>query len=1680
MSIDSFHPWCLGRQLLSLAGAILLSGTTLAHAQDLVVRTSASPASISATAESGKSHAVVNQIARTPELLILLSQEALKPEDLAPLQTFVIAVFQELHSKVGVRIGVINGGKVDMAGPIHFTREIRTILRTIRPDSAQPGAPEATSWLDGIATPLESIPSEWGYTLIAGHIPKLPGGTDPDVEKYAIAYLTRQFIAQKRSLLFWEPGTAPPAEWTQILSRDTGGFSFQQPEGLAGSLSSQETSIGITLNLQPPSRGFRLDSISGDNIPELASVSTPLIVSGIPKIPSIAEFAELRRLTAGINSVVADQNADITRLTAARDDLKKALNINPADWTAVRLGIALTDRQRDVEAEIPLLEEAVELMPRDANYWVALGNLQYERKDFVPAEASLLRARQLGATGARICEQLGRIRYAGQDYAHAETLIDESLSLNAAQQPLWLLAAGIAKATGNTDKQVRSLERALALGGLNIEQRAELIGLYLAKGDKDSAARHTDNGLLDLPAEPDIQTTWAQFYERLLRPDDALARWSKVIEIDPQREGAHSAICRILLDQKRYPAALAAAQRGLEYAGDSPRLQLAEAIALEHLDRVYEARRALDSFTAKTDDIDLLNHKAEVSDAFGGNAPATYRRLAEVLGKNGSQNAAYRLALERGWKVSLRDSDAAAAAWFVSRISGKPEAAAGEDAKQSNGVWIPGGLDALMFAARGPAGRSPDRFVLDYCRVVLANESSFDQAQSNFFRKSMSSYFTELKTLLGTGVRVGDKSIITLSIADKRNEKQTEVVLALLGWRLRRNRQQIAIESDEKESQAGKQDLAAALAIDQGGMQSAFQAGKPFRIEIQWDWAPLAMDGRTLWQLAQADKLAGGLPEAFVANPDLARFYSGMTNLNRETADALMSSISVVALASRFSSLFAFYSSALAVSGGRVLAPGGTAADPVWIALTGVAPSDPTGFLRVLFERNDGKLLAFFNALSELDSAHQHFFTLSAKRASGFYQLFSESEEVRSGLGKRTRKGSFVEFLRDVPLNNDGSVNFPGSAEVWTIAKGDSKTPGQSEKMLRKVRKAVAPDVEDAILLRIASTRYKIGGERLTELDNFLAVAHIDAHRSEPLDEQSALLLAQNLAGFGSFYPYFAVFPTLTAADLTAVFSLGAKLTSMDALDADLAMGQFFPLVEMIRLGLEFGKIPEQRAITLFRSLCTRFLAARNAADFTSASLDSVRDMIGSASAPDADQALAMLMLGNTSPVAFELNGVEHSLDPGHEREVAYGRVLNLQKTPSVSALLRIETAARSIPGVNVPVEPPIAALLKDAASLPVVEVPKSEKFQGRSKQAIERYDPARLLAIVTELREKMQRRKAGPKELEKLAREILVEIGPQVRLALTGIVYGAYLSPEDTLAANDPLLLRKHQSFELHPTGSTKPAFVQSDLVLGSSNGGSYFVGGFAYFAHTAGNAAALSVRKGNADAQFYALQVAATRTTAWSRYRDEDQRLLGLRIRLAREWLVYANSQPAFLRDLSDDTLGVLSLSRRRELLNGIASQDWKAVWNSVTLSDLLFLADRYVVRYKQSPWISPVDAALREASARNDGSRLNLLGPVPLSLYGCNHPHLLALAPYEEYENHLFAVELAERTAEMKLYLSELMDRLGLPAAALQAIAEPAAKIAFGSIHMSDGYDWAQALAVFHSMNEKTIEAALEAAK
>lgn len=254
--------------------------------------------------------------------------------------------------------------------------------------------------------------------------------------------------------------------------------------------------------------------------------------------------------------------------------------------------------------------------------------------------------------------------------------------------------------------------------------------------------------------------------------------------------------------------------------------------------------------------------------------------------------------------------------------------------------------------------------------------------------------------------------------------------------------------------------------------------------------------------------------------------------------------------------------------------------------------------------------------------------------------------------------------------------------------------------------------------------------------------------------------------------------------------------------------------------------------------------------------------------------------------------------------------------------------------------------------------------------------------------------------------------------------------------------------------------------------------MGGFAQFGLAAGSAAAVSWKSGgHAGGEAIAAEIAAIRGAIWARLDESDQRLLVLRIEAAREWIVESARRPAEFRALSEETMGLLSLSRRAELLTGIESRDWNQVWSSVMVPDLLALGGRYLQRFKTDSQPSPLFAALREVSATNDGSRLATLGSVTYYSFGCGHPHLQPNAPYEEYERHFFPDAIAERFAEFKLFLVLQADALGVQPPVLAEVAEALAAKAFRGAKMADFRDWRSLQAAYASITANDLKQALE---
>lgn len=1015
--------------------------------------------------------------------------------------------------------------------------------------------------------------------------------------------------------------------------------------------------------------------------------------------------------------------------------------------------------------------------------------------------------------------------------------------------------------------------------------------------------------------------------------------------------------------------------------------------------------------------------------------------------------------------MSMRDGDLQQAAKFASSLesSGKKEyrSLLGGEKSNTSVVVVPGGLSALAFTAHASKEEiPPERFFLEYCRTLM---NGGVDAGKNPYIEGIREYFERMADLRALGTSTPGDVAITLSLTDKNARHQTEKALNVLGIKLKNTKGEVELAQGEKKSQAIKQETAAALALDEVGIQETLQSGKPYRLVIH-DETAAVFPPEHVWREALNLKTpgSGGFAEELVHVQHMARTYVSLNSMDRAAAEELLKAVPLREICDHESDLLAEFAPALAIEGTHAAVPGGAQKEGVWAGLVGVSPATPGPFFRALIKHDDGRLLVYFSILAQLDKPHQVFFTANERRVKQFYDLLTSTRQMKVRPYGEFQDSGFQRMLRSVPLDEDGHVEFPGSAEVWTVAKGNSSDVEHTANLMKKVRKAATPDLEDTVLARLTETQYKEKSTRLTELDNFLAVSSIDLHRKEPMDEESALLLAQKFAEYAATYPYLTDLRVLSGEDYRQFFNAFEHMANHSTLDANLQTGELHALTEWICLLVQRHALKDEEAAALIRKLSASFGSAEDSASYAAASLESARAILrtctASANLPP-DEAIRACLLGR------------HAAS-NEERLKQFMRVLDAQHVPSLTTLLQVYDASVNLAGAK-PSPASVDVIQKGLDALPSVEIPKEAKLPGEDKNCILRYDPAPARKVAEQLKEKTAKKKVNPKDLQKLAHDLQAELQGQITAALAGPIYAYFLRSSDAIVMNDPLLLRKHHYFDFGPQAQHR-RIVETEFTLSSEGAGSYFVGGFAQFAYYAGEAAMHSKNLGGTS-ESLAAQLATIRSTDWDRIDESCQRLAALRVIVAREWVYESARKPEVLRALGDETMGLLSLSRRAQLLDGIVARDWRRAWDSITLPEMFALGARYSKRFPTDPWPSEAAVALRDKEKTHTDGQLNVLGPIPTHIFGCNHPHLLSDAPYEEYERHLPA-EMGERSAEFKLFLAFQSDRLGLQPDTLDNVDEKLALKAFRKAQMVDYRDWRSLLNAYASISSADLEQAI----
>jgi hypothetical protein len=163
-------------------------------------------------------------------------------------------------------------------------------------------------------------------------------------------------------------------------------------------------------------------------------------------------------------------------------------------------------------------------------------------------------------------------------------------------------------------------------------------------------------------------------------------------------------------------------------------------------------------------------------------------------------------------------------------------------------------------------------------------------------------------------------------------------------------------------------------ASEDGARRTAVRRALGTPIEKTSDTVPLPLDPgiwrETILQQQVPDRQ---LVAAILDDRRAALLYHGLASLDDETLAWLGPDRETLLLVRQQSALFATFGRSIHVRGGRVLVPGGSDAEPLWAALTGVDPERPAAFVQRIFRDDDGKLAFLYDAVAHLDPPRQRF-----------------------------------------------------------------------------------------------------------------------------------------------------------------------------------------------------------------------------------------------------------------------------------------------------------------------------------------------------------------------------------------------------------------------------------------------------------------------------------------------------------------------------------------------------------------------------------------------------------------------------------------------------------------------------------------------------------------------------------
>jgi hypothetical protein len=679
-------------------------------------------------------------------------------------------------------------------------------------------------------------------------------------------------------------------------------------------------------------------------------------------------------------------------------------------------------------------------------------------------------------------------------------------------------------------------------------------------------------------------------------------------------------------------------------------------------------------------------------------------------------------------------------------------------------IAIPGPLRSFLRMAGISQKVAPDEVL-----PLLARNVAVEGYQG---RKDRTGRPTEFLILLKRYVEQA-RQLVTLAGPERTIRvatcDQAGPLLDVLGYRVREGcGKSVALETADPER--------AFLTIDSGfplaELEQTLQGGKPFAFPFTVSQVPL------LFSAGDWTQGGGDVLDAMLDDPMLARLYWAMSRMDTETNASLRQFAGIPNLLP-FASVLDFYSSHISIRNGRIVVPGGAAAEPAWKELAGASPDSPKEFVARLLAKDDGWLAAYFDTLSRLTPEQQAYFT-DARRLPRFYEAL-KGRDLAPGPARPVFRPApdLLILVTRLQLDPSGQATVPGNLEVWDQILRQ-KTDSQLVKQWAK-HSSHWKDPDQLVEALFAFSRQSSDDGPLRI---YLMLSAIDNARpaGQRMSPETVRLLAQKFSRYGNQYLIFSEFEGLTDESITRFLATADAIDRISniTLRAN-ALGIFQSNVGLWEILARQGQIPAANLNASWQGVISPFAKGiASSAQLFDSARTSVRELWRAAgSRPDLSQDEAIAVLAGPSQSQPDGQRVRQEMADRMHSVMQGQRLVSLETLLALGDGLNEMAQGKDVGDSLIPL----------AGQLREFEMPRPMfTASERSEWAAGFYNTRH---------SSLQTRTDLAKLIKSPNRKDLVDarglVVPFLRDTLVGLNYAYYAPPGAQILLNNPLFVRSH-----------------------------------------------------------------------------------------------------------------------------------------------------------------------------------------------------------------------------------------------------------------------------------------------